>query len=461
MDTFLETGILAPQAGPQERFAATPADIAFYGGAAFGGKTMALLMEPLRHVKRPGFGATIFRRTYPEIFKTGGLWDTSEMFYPLLGGVPRKSEAMWHWPKTGATVKMSHMQHEKDKFTWQSSQLPLLEFDELTHFSESVFWYLISRNRLGRPMGGLRPYVRAAMNPDCNSWVGDMISWWIDQDTGFPITARGGVLRWFVRVNGEMRWADSREELEKYGKPKSFTFIPSRITDNAIGMDNDPSYIANLEALPSFERAQLLDGNWKVTPGKGSRFKRHWFKIVDASEVPVLDRTVRYWDRASTEISEKNKDPDRTAGVKQGKGDDGYFYILDVRREALTPGGVKRLIKNTAAEDGDEVEPWLEQDPAQAGVAEREDYAVFLAEHGPRFKLATGSKWVRSGPLSAAAENGRVRIVKGKWNKAFLDELEGFQDPDQLLPGEAEGHDDQVDGASGGFNIISRGVDQE
>ncbi len=450
----LVSGIIKPQEGPQEQFACTSADIAFYGGAAFGGKSVALVLEPTRHIHRPGFGAVLFRRTYPEIFATGGLWETAEMIYPHTGAIARESDASWYWPKTGATVKMAHMQHEKTKFSWMSSQIPLIEWDEVTHFSESMFWYMFSRNRLGRPMGGLRPYIRAACNPDSSSWVATLIEWWIDQDTGFPIPERAGVVRWFVRVNGEMIWADTKAELMDKGMPKSFTFVPSRIFDNKLGMAADPNYIGNLQALPSFERAQLLDGNWKITPSKGSRFKRHWFEIVEPDAVPTFTRSLRYWDRAATEISEKNKDPDRTAGIKLELGDDNKYYITDARREALTPAGVKRLIKNTAEEDGDECEVWLEQDPGQAGVAEREDYATHLAEHGPRFKTPTGSKWVRSGPLSAAAENGKVRIVRGKWNRAFLDELENFQDPDQLAPGEKPGHDDQVDGASGGFNII-------
>lgn len=453
---FLETGVLRPQEGPQEQFASTPADIAFYGGAAFGGKTMALVMEPLRHIMREGFSSTIFRRTYPDIFRPGGLWTTAEMIYPHFGGIPRQNSAEWVFPEYKSVVKMSHLQHEKDKFSWQSSQLPLIEFDELTHFSESMFWYLISRNRLHRPMGGLRPYVRAAMNPDSGSWVADLIKWWIDPETGFPIAERSGVVRWFIRLNGQMIWADKKEDLLDRGIPKSFTFIPSKITDNKIGMATDPGYLGNLQALPSFERAQLLDGNWLVSPGKGSRFKRHWFKIVDPGSVPKMERELRYWDRASTEVSERNKNPDRTAGVRMGLGDDGFYYVRDVIVDMLTPGRVKNLIKDTAHNDGPEVETWLEQDPGQAGVAEREDYATALAEYGPRFKRPTGSKWVRSGPFSAAAENGRVRLVRGAWNKAYLDELENFQDEDAVLPGEELWKDDQVDGSSGGFAILSR-----
>lgn len=454
--SFLESGVLMPQAGPQEMFASTVADIAIYGGAAGGGKTMALVMEPLRHIQREGFSGTIFRRTYPEIMMPGGLWDTASMVYPALGGVPRLSDCEFIWPQYGSRVKMAHMQHEKDKFAWQSSQLPLIELDELTHFTESQFWYMLSRNRLGRPMGGLRPYVRAACNPAYQSWVERLIAWWIDQETGLAIPERSGVLRWFIRLNGAVHWANSSQELTaKFGPkvmPKSLTFIASNVYDNKLLLEADPGYLANLQALPSFERSQLLEGNWKTAPTAGTRFKRHWFEVKD--DAPPMKRVVRYWDRAGTEVSEKNNDPDYTAGVKQGLGEDGYVWILDVRRDRLTPGGVKRMISNTHAEDGPNVELWLEQDPGQAGKAERDDYADDFKKYGVRFHKPTGSKWVRSGPLSAAAENHRVRVLRGPWNKDFFDELEAFRDPDTLMPGETETHDDQVDGASGGFNVL-------
>ena len=80
---------ISAQPGPQTAFLQTAADICIYGGAAGGGKTVGLILEPLRHVRRvPGFTAVFFRRTTPQITNPGGLWDESESFYPRLGGIP-------------------------------------------------------------------------------------------------------------------------------------------------------------------------------------------------------------------------------------------------------------------------------------------------------------------------------------------------------------------------------------
>lgn len=256
-----------PQAGPQESFLASPADIAIYGGAAGGGKTWALLMEPLRHVANKDFGAVIFRRSTVQVRNQGGLWDESSTLYPNMGAEPREHVLDWRFP-SGSTVAFAHLEHDKTVLNWQGSQIPLIGFDELTHFSPNQFWYMVSRNR---STCGVRPYIRATCNPDADSWVAEFISWWIDPVTGVAIPERGGKLRWFVRINDKLIWADSPDELAEYvdaaGKPipaKSVTFVPAKLSDNSALMAADPGYLANLMALPTVERERLLGGNWKI-----------------------------------------------------------------------------------------------------------------------------------------------------------------------------------------------------
>ena len=73
--------ILRLQKGPQEQFLSTKADIAIYGGAAGGGKTYAMLLEPLRHMNVEGYSATIFRKNATQITIDGGLLDESMQIY--------------------------------------------------------------------------------------------------------------------------------------------------------------------------------------------------------------------------------------------------------------------------------------------------------------------------------------------------------------------------------------------
>jgi hypothetical protein len=270
---------IRPQKGFQESALSTQADIAIMGGAAGVGKTHVLLMEPLRHIENKNFGAVFFRRTYAQIEMEGGLWDKSEMLYPGLGATPRIMSD-WTFP-SGASISFSHLQYEKNLLDHQGTEYALILFDELTHFTQKMFFYLLSRNR---STCGVKPYVRATCNPDPNSWVASFISWWIDPETGFAIPERAGKLRYFFKLDDSFIWADSKKEIldqvpalytiaKKQGVApeeliKSVTFIPGNINENKILLETDPSYISNLLALGAEERARLLDGNWKISLDK-------------------------------------------------------------------------------------------------------------------------------------------------------------------------------------------------
>src|SRR6478672_6135163 len=113
-----EVKVIRPPEGQQTKFLSTSADIAVYGAAAGGGKTTALLLDPLRHVDVPGFGAVIFRRTSPQIRSEGGLWDSSMEYYPLLSAVPKESSLEWVFP-IRTKIKFSHLEYEKNILDWQ------------------------------------------------------------------------------------------------------------------------------------------------------------------------------------------------------------------------------------------------------------------------------------------------------------------------------------------------------
>lgn len=441
----MEPKIFGPQEGPQEQFLATSADIAIYGGAAGGGKTAGILLETTRNVGNGDFGAVIFRRTTPQIKNEGGLWDESFKFFTPLGGSPLAHILQWKFP-SGAKVSMSHLEYDKTVLNYQGSQIPLIIFDELTHFSAKQFWYMVSRNR---SLCGVRPYIRATTNPDADSWVAIFIEWWIDQTTGMPIPERSGVLRWFVRLGDVISWADSPDELAHHVDnngtpipPKSVTFISSKLTDNKILMDADPGYMASLMALPTVERERLLGGNWKIRPAAGLYFQRSWCEIVDA--VPSGLRTVRGWDFAATRKTETN-DPDFTSGTKIAKSNDGTFYVLDNRHAQVGPMEVKRMLMNTAIEDGRKTAIHIPQDPGGAGKSQVADMSKMLVGYNVRSKPVTGDKVTRFTPFSAQAEAGNVKVLRGPWNEAWFSNLEGFPEGK---------HDDEVDSTAEAFNAL-------
>ena len=202
---------LRPQPGPQEMFLATKADICIYGGAAGGGKTYGLLLDALRHKNRPGFGEVIFRKNSIQIYNEGGLLDESLRMYSGIKGAELKRSPRPQWTFNGkGKVSFAHIDGDDDLKKFQGSQMAAIGFDELTHFTESQFFYMLSRNRT---TCGIKPYVRATCNPDADSWVAKFIEWWIDPDTGYPIKERSGKIRWMIRRNETLYWADTIEEL--------------------------------------------------------------------------------------------------------------------------------------------------------------------------------------------------------------------------------------------------------
>ncbi len=378
-----------------------------------------------------------------DVVKAGGILDTSVGLYGEMGAKLRQQPVIeWKW-QSGAKVIFGHLEHDKTVLDWQGAQVPLICFDELTHFSRSQFFYMLSRNR---STCGVRPYVRATCNPDANSWVAEFIAWWIDPDTGLAIEERAGVLRWFVRVNNVLAWGDSPEELKaEYGDdclPKSVTFVPARLEHNAILVRKDPGYRANLMALPMVDRERLLGGNWKIRPAAGLYFKRSWCTIVDA--VPVGTHFVRGWDLAATEKTEHN-DPDWTCGTKIGRMPDGRFIIADHVRLRSSPAEVEKTLVNVASADTAEVKIALPQDPAQAGKAQARNLIKLLAGYEVRTARASGSKVTRFGPFSAQAEAGNVLVLRGAWNDDYFTALEMFPDAK---------HDDDANSTSEAFNHL-------
>ena len=443
---------IGPQEGPQTDFLSCPADMVIYGGSAGGGKSYGLLLDPLRYVVHPKFGAVILRRTNPEIMNEGGLWDEACGLYLPLGARARQDDKSFTFP-SGAVISLSHLQHEKNVYGWQGSQVPYLGFDELTHFTERQFWYLSSRQR---NVSGIPNLIRCTCNPDPDSFVRKLIDWWIDAE-GYAIPERSGVIRWFIRSGDDLLWAFSKEELiKKYGyeagrHAKSLTFIRSTLEDNKILLEKDPSYVATLESLPKVDRLRLKFGNWNIRPASGLYFKRNWFEIVERDKLPPLMKVCRGWDLAGTEEDKdkKNKEPAATAGVQIARDVHGIFYILDVQYERVSPGAVENLIKRMATQDGLRCTIRLPQDPGQAGKAQIVHFSKLLMGYTFKTRVMTGDKVTRAGPFSSMCEYGRVKVVRAKWNDNFFNHLEEF--PPEV------GSPDIVDAAVEAFHQLTTG----
>ena len=440
----------------QEVFLSSSADIAIFGGAAGGGKTWSILLEPLRHKDNKEFGAVIFRRSIAEVIKEGGLWDEARKLYPILGAVGNENEHQFNF-KQGSRVTFGHLQYDDTVNDWKSAQIPLIEFDQLETFTEHQFFYMMSRNR---STCGVRPYIRATANPE-PGWLADILDWWIAED-GYARLDRAGKMRWMIRRNDLLIWADGREELvEQYPDclPKSVTFILSTVYDNQVLLKKDPGYLANLQALPLVDRERLLGdkergGNWKTKPAAGKVFNRAWFKTVRMNEVPQGGVVSRRWDFAATEKELNKADPDFTASTLMLKAN-GNYYILDVTADQLPPSRIDAHFENITRQDvarfageGRRYMCRWEQEPGSAGKRESWRMVVRMAGVDAKGLPAVHDKLTRAKPLATMAENGQnVYVVAGPWNEMFLVHVHGQPE----LP-----HDDIMDAAGGAFSDVTQ-----
>lgn len=224
----------------------------------------------------------------------GGLLDECKKNYGPLNAVYNHTSAQWRF-KSGAKINLSSCQFDKDLQNYQGSQLEHIGFDEITQFTQDQVLFLWGR---ARSKTGIKPTLRATLNPDADSWVYKFLYWWIDPVSGFPIKERSGKIRHFKVDNGRFIWFDSEQhDDEGHKTTTSATFIPATLDDNQALMSADPSYRQRLMQLSDAERERYLHGNWLSSSVTGTEWPRECFIDLYVQEdkfpVPQHRETVR------------------------------------------------------------------------------------------------------------------------------------------------------------------------
>lgn len=448
-----------------------------------GGKSFTCLTKNLDGLDDPHFRCTIFRRTYPELKRQGGLIDESKAVYNDFKGVYKSQAMQWVFP-SGAQVSFSAIATDDDLGSWQGSQLVRALIDEAADkWTEKQVLFLLSRLRSAHSK--VHPQLILTANPDINSFLKNWVDFCLDPVTGVPIPGTENRVRWFIVIDNKAHWGDTPEDCyEKHGKdrnmifahgmteaqmmaytpeerlrlcmPKSFRFVPTGVFDNPYLLPpRNTSYLANLLAQPYVNQLKYLHGSWTAKESGSGYFKREWAPVVPHPPVNPISR-VRSWDFAASEKTVSNPSPDATAGVKLSRDAFGIYYVEDVVRHFSTTDKVLKTVVETAVSDGiDECQVTIPCDPGAAGKTANAFYVRTLAEHGIAAKSITMSghsgKVTRFKPLAALAESGALRVVQGDWNDAFFLELEQFS-------GSRTEKNDMVDAASDAFATLSRQV---
>ncbi len=190
-------------------------------------------------------------------------------------------------------------------------------------------------------------------------------------------------------------------------------------------------------------QARLRFCNWDAALKRGDFFKKTDFQVVDA--LPEMIKICRAWDFAQTAPSDMNPDPDYTVGLKMGVDINGTYYVMEVIRFRQNAGDVELIYKNITSQDGIDCISRIPRDPG--GMADLAIINLIKENRGYNIKPepVIKSKENRASSVASMVRVRNVKIMRGKWNKAFFIELEHF--PYGL-------HDDQVDALSDAFNEV-------
>jgi len=260
LDTTGDYVAFMPNEGPQTDFLAASEKDVLYGGAAGGGKSFAMLIDPLRYCHIKEHRALILRRSMPELRE---LIDKSRELYPkaFKGAKFREVEKLWNFP-SGAKIEFGFLEKDADVYRYQGQAYSWIGFDEITHLPTEFGWnYLASRLRTTNP--NLETYLRCTANP-------------------------GGVGAQWVKK----RYIEASEPNKTFKGKDGLTrkFIPALLQDNPY-LAEDGEYERMLQSLPAVQRRQLLEGNWDVAEGAAFAEFTPDVHVITPFELPA------WWER--------------------------------------------------------------------------------------------------------------------------------------------------------------------
>lgn len=263
------------QPGPQQLLLQCPAEEVFYGGARGGGKSYGGLLDFNQHAMVGGQNARgiLFRQTYPEL---EDLMAKADEIYPEIGAIWLASRRMWRFPG-GGWLKMRHLEKERDALKYQGHEYTWVGIDEVGNYASPGAIDTLKATL--RSPHGLKKRLYLSGNP------GGVGHNWLKERYVTPVPP-GHVQTDISKLTGE-KWRRC--------------FIPAKVQDNALLMENDPGYIDQIVAATTGKPWLLkawLDGSWDIVAG--GIVDDLWSQavhVIHAFQIPTdwrLDRSFDY-----------------------------------------------------------------------------------------------------------------------------------------------------------------------
>lgn len=254
--------VFKPNTGPQTDFLAASEREVFYGGARGGGKSYAMLIDPLRYCDKTHHRALLLRRTMPEL---RDLITHSQRLYnrAFPGAKWREQEKEWRFP-SGAKIEFGYAENMTDALRYQGQSYTWIGIDELPQYpSPDIYNFLRSSLRSVDP--GIPVFMRSTGNP------GNIGSQWVRE--------------MFVNPTEPNKSFNLEVSTPTGVKIITRRFIPAKLQDNPYLMQTD-DYYAMLASLPEVQRKQFLDGDWDAFEDSAFPEFNKALHIVDPFEIP-------------------------------------------------------------------------------------------------------------------------------------------------------------------------------
>lgn len=393
----------------QWRFALAEEREVMFGGAAGGGKTIAMLAAALMYVDKPSYRALVLRRTYADLALPGAPMDLADQWLHGTDAKRKDAGREWHFP-SGAKLVFGYMATDGDRYRYQSSRWDFVGFDEASQFTETQLRYLFTRLRQDKVHSELPLRMRLASNP-------------------------GGASHIYLKDRYVKPLVESREKI----------FIPANLADNP-HLDVE-AYRDMLAELDPYTRAQMEHGNWDAEPTGG------YFDITKMAVVPEhlsngnWNNAVicRAWDLAASAVG------DYAVGAKVAYDRKvGIWRVLDVVRIKAEPLQLERVMRATAQKDGHGITQVIEQELGSAGkLAMRDIRQRWLLGYPTSAAAPSGDKITRARLPASLMAAGDVELAPGRWNDDYYAELLSFPNGK---------NDDQVDATGHAFAWIIKQI---
>ena len=254
--------VFKPNTGPQTDFLASAEREVFYGGARGGGKSYAMLVDPLRYCDKTHHRALLLRRTMPEL---RDLITHSQRLYnrAFPGAKWREQEKEWRFP-SGAKIEFGYAENMTDALRYQGQSYTWIGIDELPQYpSPDIYNFLRSSLRSVDPE--IPVFMRSTGNP------GNIGSQWVREMFVNPAEPN-------KTFNLEISTPTGTKRITR-------RFIPAKLQDNPYLMQTD-DYYAMLASLPEIQRKQFLDGDWDAFEDSAFPEFNKNTHVVDPFEIP-------------------------------------------------------------------------------------------------------------------------------------------------------------------------------